>query len=482
MTLARTGSPGIRPALAAGTMLGVLVAFAPSVYLVAALGALLGWIGLRLAVWPLRTGLIVLGVSALFLALWIPRVLRAPWLAVSELGVNDPTLGTPGPALWGLAPGGPTSVAWAGIPLVAVAVLAVVAARFATRALVFLAAAIGLVAAAAWLEPVAGRLWPELEPGMLWPGVLLLLAAAMLALLVAHVAARPGLAGELLSVVWVLCIAALFVGWWVAPQTLSVGTGTGIPPVVSLDASSQARPRSLVLDRLDGALRYAVASGPQVNLGDADAVAGSAVDPGFDDAVAGLVSGASGEVEQELGGRAIRFVVFDGPPEDPVVTELDATIGLRQLARAPEQSLWLVAGEPTRAELTDRTPVSQGPGGIVPLEVPVLTTPTTIDVVLHPQTQLPRRLVVAEQADPGWQGSLAGRPLDLVADARGMLRAEIDATGDLQVSHRSWWPAAAVAQLVVFLVLLVLSLPKRRTLDQDSDAPTDAPTDAGVAV
>ena len=234
---AGSGSTGIRPALAAGTMLGVVVAFAPSVYLVVTAGAVLAWIGLRLARWPLRTALIILGVSGLFLVLWILRVLRAPWLALSELGVNDPSLGTPAPSIWGLAPGGPTSVAWAGIPLVAVALLAVVAARFSTRALVLLAAALALLAAAAWLEPLAGRLWPDLGVGMLWPGVFVLLASALLALLVAQVASRRGLAGELLSVAWVVCIGVLVVGWWVAPGSLAVSTGTGIPPVVGLDAA-----------------------------------------------------------------------------------------------------------------------------------------------------------------------------------------------------------------------------------------------------
>jgi hypothetical protein len=315
---------------------------------------------------------------------------------------------------------------------------------------------------------VAEFLWPELGVGMLWPGVFLLLASAVLTLLVAHGASRSGLAGELLSVAWIVCIGVLVVGWWVAPRTLSVGNGTGVPPVVGLDAESPARPRSLVLDRVDGQLRYAVASGPQALLGDADAVAGSAVDPGFDDAVAGLVSGASGQVEQELGGRAIRFVVFDGPPEDPVVAELDATFGLRQLARAPEQSLWLVAGEPTRAELTDPTAPSKDTKPLPPLEVPVLTVPTTVDVELHPQTQLPRRLVVAEQFDAGWGGSLAGERLVLVPDARGMLGTTVDAPGVLQVRHRSWWPVVAGAQLALFLVLLLLALPKRRTVDPDA--------------
>ncbi len=477
---ARAGSTGIRPALAAGTMLGVLVAFAPPAYVVAVVAAALAWIGLRLARWPVRTGLVILGIAGLFLVLWVPRLVRAPWLALSEVGINDPSLGTPGPAVWGLAPGGPTSVGWAGIPLVVVALLAVVVARFSTRALVMLAAAVGLLAAAAWLEPVADGLWPALGPGMLWPGVLLLLAAAMLALLVAEVAATPGRRGEVLSLAWVVCVGVLLVGWWVAPTMMTVGTGTGIPAVVGLDAQSPARPRSLVLDRLDGQLRYAVAAGPQATLGDADALAGSAVDPGFDDAVAGLVSGASGQVEQELGGRAIRFVVFDGPPDDPLVAELDATFGLRQLARAPEQSLWLVAGDPTRAELTDAAPPSKDDPAQAALEVPVLTVPTSVDVELHPLTPLPRRLVVAEQADPGWRGTLDGEPLDLVPDARGMLGTTIAAPGVLQVAHGSWWRGAAIGQLVLFVALLVLSLPKRRTVDPDASPEVDAGPDAGL--
>jgi GT2 family glycosyltransferase len=476
----RSRPQGVRPALAAGTMLGVLAAFAPAVYVVLLVVAPLAWIGLRWGggrpVGQVRAVLVILGVAGVFLVLWVPRVLRAPWLVLSELGVNDPSMGSPAPSIWGLSPGGPTSVAWAGIPLLVLALTAVAALRFPVRALVQLAVAIGLLAAAAWLDPLAARLWPELGRGMLWPGVFLMLAAAILVLLVAQVASRPGLVGELAFVGWAVCIGVLALGWWVAPSTMGVGSATGIPPVVGLDAQSPSRPRSLVLDRVEGELNYGLASGPRALLGDADALAGSSVDPGFADAVAGLVSGASGQVEAELGGRAIRFVVFDGPPEDAVVAELDATFGLRQLARSTEQSLWLVAGDPVRAELVDPTVPSKDEVPDAPLEVPVLTTPTSVDVVLHPLTALPRQLVVAEQADPGWRGSLAGQPLELVPDARGMLSATVSTPGDLQVAHRSWWPAAAVAQLGLFVVLILLALPKRRTIDPDAGQPDiDAP-------
>jgi hypothetical protein len=50
-----------------------------------------------------------------------------------------------------------------------------------------------------------------------------------------------------------------------------------------------------------------------------------------------------------------------------------------------------------------------------------------------------------------------------------MLWTTVDAPGVLQVTHRSWWPVAAAGQLGLFLVLLVLSLPKRRSVDPDAD-------------
>ena len=128
------------------------------------------------------------------------------------------------------------------------------------------------------------------------------------------------------------------------------------------------------------------------------------------------------------------------------MTELDATIGLRQLARAPQQSLWLVAGDPARAELVGPR-ASAGDAEVEPIEVPVPTTPTTIDVVLHPLTPLPRDLVVAEQADPGWHGSLDGRPLELVrrlqGDALGAGRdhREPDGVASQHVADRRGRPA-----------------------------------------
>jgi hypothetical protein len=63
-----------------------------------------------------------------------------------------------------------------------------------------------------------------------------------------------------------------------------------------------------------------------------------------------------------------------------------------------------------------------------------------------------------------------------------MLWARVDRPGELWVRHVSSWPALAIAQLVLFAGLLLLSLPKRRTVDPDADPDADAEAgaDAGA--
>jgi len=461
LTHARRPDAGVGPAIAAGTMLGVTATFAPLVLVAVLLLGLTSWLVAGRPRWPIRTGVVVAGTSAVFVLLWIPRVVSAPWLLLTDLGRNDASLGDPAPWVWGLSPGGPAAISWAGVPLVVLAAVAVVVLAPTPRRLVLLAGAVGLMAAVAWTGPIVSRVWPEVDIASLWPGQLLLLAGGALAVLVARVTAPPGRVQDLVSVAWVACVAILGVGWWLAPSMMSTGTDSGLPPVVGLAEDSVERPRTLALERTPSGVTYAVSTGPQARLGDADAVAGGVPTTEFTGLVQELVSGASDNAEVSLGSRGIRFVVFNGPPQDPMVAELDAAVGLRRLASAEGQSLWQVAGDPSRVSLVGRDEDAD-------LVVPVLTRPTSVDVVLHPQTELPRQLVVAEQAAPGWRGELSGQPLELVADDSGMLGAPIASTGPLVVDHRSAWPYLASAQLLLMAALVVVALPKHRTVDPDA--------------
>jgi GT2 family glycosyltransferase len=464
---ARAGRRALRRSIAAGTLLGILGAFAPATWLLAILVGPLAWMARGRPRWALRPALVVLACSSVFVVLWLPAVLAAPWRVLDELGRVDLQLATPPAWVAGLSPGGPTAIVWAGVPVLLLAIVAVVL-RPTGRRLVVLALAGALLALVAWLQPLVERLWSDAPARPLWPGQLLLVAGGLLVALVTRSAAgRPAEAGgadavaRLLRAGAVGCLAVLLVGWWAAPTLARVGTGTGVPAVVTLAQDSPERPRALVLGRdEDGAsVRYAVATTTQARLGDPEALASP--DPAFTEVVAGLVAGAAGDLEVELGGRGVRYVVFGGPQEDPLVAELDAAIGLRRLASAPEQSLWLVAGQPVRAELS----AVPGAGEVV---VPVRPAPSSIDVVLHPQTPLPRSLLLAEVADPGWRATVDGQPLVLAADPRGMLTAPIAATGRLTVEHASTWSLLALLQLLAMAVLVVLALPKRGPVDPDS--------------
>jgi GT2 family glycosyltransferase len=462
LAAARGAGPRVRPAIAAGTMLGLTATFAPLVLPVAAVAALVAWLARGTPRWPVRTGAISLAVALGFVLLWVPRVVAAPWLLLSELGRNDPSLGSPEPFVWGLSPGGPTSVAWAGVPLVVAAVLVSLLLRPGVASVLALAAAAILLAATAWTGPLVRGLWPDLDPATVWPGQLLLLAGGLLAFVVARAATGGGAGAGAASVALSACVVVLGVGWWVAPVTAEVGPRTSLPSVVALAEESPERPRTLLLARDAGTVVYGVSTGAQVRLGDADALAAEA-DPVFDQVVEDLVSGVGADVEVDLGRRAVRYVVLNAPAGDPLAAVLDSSVGLRRLATAEDQSLWLVAGQANRGELIGR---SDDPDVVIP----ITTRPTSVDVVLHPQTLLPRILVLAERADPGWTGSIDGAPLVLSSDGQGMTAAQVTATGRLSLAHTSWWTTIAAGHLLLLTVLVLLALPKRRSMDPHREA------------
>ncbi len=462
---ARRPGPRVRPAIAAGTLLGATAAFAPLVLALAAATAVVAWLARGLPRWPVRSVAIMLVVAGAFVALWLPRMLAEPWLLLTDLGRNDPSLATPDPLVWGLSPGGPTAVAWAGVPLLACAVLAALLVRTAVPPLAALCGATALLAATVWSAPLVRVAWPDADVAGLWPGQMLLLAGGLLALVLGRAAGARGPGAAAASVALVGCVAVLGAGWWVAPSRTTVGAVSVLPPVVALAEESPQRPRTLLLTRDADTVVYGVSTGARTRLGDADALMAPADDPTFTIVVEDLVSGVGGDVEADLGRRAIRYVVLDAPPEDPLAATLDASPGLRRLATAPSQSLWLVSGQASRSELIGRT---DDPDVVVP----ITTRPSSVDVVLHPDTLLPRILVLAEQSDPGWTGRIEGTPLTLSADGQGMTVAQVAGTGRLTLVHTGRWTLLATVHLVVMGVLVLLALPKRRPVDPHrEDAP-----------
>jgi GT2 family glycosyltransferase len=471
LTCARAGLPVRRDVVVASALMGLLAAFAPLAFLLSALGCLIAWPLARCPLWALRGGGTPLAAGAAFLALWAPRLLASPWLLLADLGRTDQSLAEPGAAVLGLSPGGPAGLWWPGVPLLVVTLATAV---WNVRSWGPLSAALGAcvaLAAIAWLPSLAARTWSAEVAGRVWSGQSLLLASALLLGALATLVNRPGRGSDFGGTGLLVALGVLVVGWWVTPVHMATSQATGEPPVVTLSAESPDRPRAIVLSRSADQLTYGVSTSSPARLGDADALADVLDGQGLTPVVQGLVSGAGVDVTTELGGRAVRYVVFDGGPEDPLVAALDATSGLRRLATSAQQSLWLVSGEPSRAELGPANPAAsaeRGPGedptasGRAPVQVPVETVPTSVHVVLHPLIELPRILGVAEQYDRGWEVTLHGRPLLTQPDARGMLTAPVSQSGELVVAHHSSWTWWARLHLAAIVGLLLVALPWRR--------------------
>ncbi len=450
--------PAARRTVLAGTLLGVLASFAPLTLVVVVVAGGVAWLlrGSPRAA-RARSGLGVIAVAGVFVAPWSTGLYQAPWLLLSDLGRNAPDLVEPGPFVLGLSPGGPGSLVWPGALLVSLAVVLVLVRATRPAVLAAFTGALALLVVAAWAGPAAETLWPSMDLAAVWPGQSLLIAGGLLACVVA--ASTGPRSPRLVVGAGLACVVSLLVGWWGAePGPTVVTSDTPLPPVVALDADGPGRVRALVLQRRSGELEYGVSSGPRALLGDADAIAATPGDGSFTDAVEGLVSGAAGDVGPELGDRGIRYVVFNGSPRDEVVSEVDAVPGLRRLASSDEQSLWLVSDDPVRARL--------GPaGGSGPVDVPVLTSPTSIDVVLHPQTVLPRQLRVAERMSSGWRVTLGDADVAVIPSEQDMVTAAVTMTGRLTVRHAGPWRLLGPAHLALLAALVVLALPKRRTAD-----------------
>lgn len=457
---AAAGDRAVRPAIAAGTMLGVIGAFAPltlALVLVATLGT---WLVTGAPRWSLRPGLLMAGCSLAFVALWAPSLISAPWVLLGEVGRNDPGLGTTGmPLLNGLSPGGPSVVAWVGLPLLVGLVAVVLACAPVRRYAVALVGCAALLVGSAWLPWLVAAAWPDAPSGTAWAGQPLLICSGVLVVLAARaVAVRMpigiGPHAGLGDAALLGCAVLLVVAWFAAPSLVRVSAPSALPPVSGLAAQTPDQPRTLALVRDGDALRFGVSARPAVQLGDADAQAVGPSDAAFTEVVRTLVSGAGRDVSGELSARAVRFVWLSAAPGDEVAARLDAAPGLRRLSGSIADSLWLVTDQPVRSWLT---PVD----GSATVPVPVTTSPTSIHVVLDPAAAIPTVLSVAELADGDWHASIGGVPVALGADERGLLTAQLELTGELVVSHHSRWSWLAAGQCALVLVLMVLGLPKR---------------------
>ncbi|MEV6211951.1 glycosyltransferase [Kitasatospora sp. NPDC051914] len=493
---AKGARPGWRPVWMTVLMLTLSTAFVPLAWAIAvplSLAALVhavlrggafGSGGTALRLLGLRV-VVILGVPVLVLAPWSLQLLTHPSRLLLEAGV--PAFSGPAATPLGLVLGNPggagTPPVWisAGIVLAALAALlradrrrAVLAAWAAAGAgLVFTVAVAGTTVIPASGGPGTAA-WAG--PATLLTGVALLAAAAIGA--DGANARVSGIAFGWRQPVAALVLAGAVVAplgsalWWAvagADGPLQRSRESQLPAFIAEQAGTTDRSRTLVLTgpASGASVGYALVRDAGLTLGQAEGTVDAAAGQGLGGLTGRLLAGSGGDQAKALADFGIAYVQVKEPLTAKVRDVLDTTPGLSRLSQGNGGAIWEVTGVPgTRAAIVApkggaRTSLPSGAHDIV--------------------TELPagpagRVLRLAEQADPKWQATLDGTPLEpttldgdwaqafeLPADGG---RLEVTRSGSL--AHTGW----IGGQLLLGAVVLVLALPGRRS-NKDDDLPED---------
>ncbi|HZG05667.1 MAG TPA: glycosyltransferase family 2 protein [Streptomyces sp.] len=488
--------PGWRPAWACALLLTVTTAFTPVIWPIAAVLAL-AVLGLRArqgahaAAYAVRAA-VLLAVPVVLLAPWSLELFTSPSAFLREAGLPYGEGTASAVDLLALNPGGPGTVGgvlFAGVVLAALAALLRAERRTAILS--------------AWTAALTGLLFAALTGGSGWAGPATLVYG--LALLAAAAVGAEGARGRVAaqSFGWRQPVAALIaaaaaaaplvaaVGWMVsgADGPLTRRSPVQVPAFVAEESATRDRPRTLVLDGEDGTgntvsagpsrVSYTLVRGSGARLGDGDLARAIGGDRRLDEVVGNLVAGSGADQTRQLGGYAVRYVlVRDGAPRE-MSRVLDATPGLTRLSKQDGGALWRVDAQVARITVVPGGSREAAPGGTAAEPVTVAAGPVEAHADV-PAGPAGRVLRIADAADPGWQATLDGRPLEPVTVdgwAQGFeLPAEggrLDLTYETPATHTGWvW-----AQGLLGLVVLVMALPgRRREVDDDLPDAADAET------
>jgi len=470
---------------AAGTALlfALLLAFAPALWLISLVCAVLAIAFIRRTKEAVIKAAITFGASFAALVPWSFSLALNPVQFFFEPGLNSATLTDPDISMvdiFLLHPGGPGMspiVITIGIVLAAVLALARTDRR-SVAVLLIIAAWVGILFAlvqVVFLFTPAGattqmRTWPG--PATLFIGLMLIAAAALgaqglrtrfigqsfsLGQPIAAIAVLAALAAPLLSLLWLIPADT---------SVLARNSPATVPAFVAADAFGPQAPRTLMLTQLPaGNIEYTLINGDGLRLGDADTPPSSQVWRTIDPYVAALASGRGGDEVAALGGYGVRYVALATGSSKEIVPILDAEPGLRRLSNSDGEVLWRVSGVTSRARITDGD--IQSPVGIASPED--LGTQPYIEQILPDGTGT-RVLYIGAGADSRWKaGDLGSVATEGVLDWSATF--EIPAgSPEVRVvfdnSSRQMW---LLAQLFIVLSLIVIALPSRRGIEVDPD-------------
>jgi len=494
-----------------GLGLAAAASFAPSLWLIAALGLLLGALAVVVAATPagrasalrrLVSAAFALGTALLLLLPWTWELVASPSrLVAGPPGVSGEPAFVPTALdlLLGRAGGPALPPTWAMAGLLAGAAAGLVRQHGQRAALAAWALVIGSTSYALLLARGVGPL------ARTFPGPAL--AVAGCGLVIAAVVAADGALERLggYDFGWRQVLAGLVAAaaavtplvtaaTWVrrgADEPLRRQEVTALPSVVLAEGDRNPGMRVLWLDALpDGRLRYALTPAGGLTLPQSGLVEGGRVRRILDQVVADLTSARGTNAAEALAAFNVRYVAVANPVPPVVAAGLDVQAGLSRVSFVAPVQLWQTLTPTGRVTVLSPALAQAAEAGRVagrdqlrlapPTPLPSRRESARAQLLPGPPGRL---LVLAERADGDWVATLDGERLRSTT-AYGWAQAfELPAgAGRIEVARdTSARRSALTVQALVLLVVLVLAAPSIRRRDDDPDEPlAGAATDADV--
>ena len=253
-----------------------------------------------------------------------------------------------------------------------------------------------------------------------------------------------------LSVLIALTSVALTGIWSITTGSHSLVSGTNaqvMPPFVASLATTNARPKTLVIRQNGSTLNYFVSRGTDLGLGNPDVVV--PMPPALEEAIVGALGGTALTSSQIIGGYGIKYLFVKNPADPNLVRTIDGIGGFTRSSATSSGIIWRVlAANPRVAMIAADGKISTVPSG----PIGSLGTVTTTG-----------KISLGEKFDSGWKLLLNGQPTEISQNVNGVPQFVLSQTGTINLRHDGTKRRAVVSlELIALLTVIVLSLPAGR--------------------
>ena len=220
-----------------------------------------------------------------------------------------------------------------------------------------------------------------------------------------------------------------------------------IPPFITDLASTDERPKTLVIRKSDDQLQYFVTRGGDLQIGNADVA--SQTPEQFHKAIVDLVNGVGGSTSQVLGFYGIKYVYMKNPADSGLTRTIDGIGGFTRSSATKDGIVWKV--DKSHARVTFQNKQGQ------------FLSVNSTDKSSKAYVSGAGLILLAEKYDKAWHLMLNGKPVPLQEHPFGIPIFEIQEQGEILLTHDGTNRRAWISlQLIALISTIVLALPAGR--------------------